>query len=147
MNLRDLVGKYVTALHRKIYDVSGGRLLKRFGGMPVVELTTKGRKSARARTVMLTSPLRHEGNYVIVASRGGDDRSPAWYLNLVADPEVEVTAEGTTATMRARTASATERGQLWPNVVKAYKGYGGYQSKTDREIPLVILEPSGSGPV
>lgn len=140
MKPQDLIFIAVTALHRAIYDVSGGRLLNGFGGMPVVELTTTGRKSGKSRTVMLTSPLRHDGNYVIVASKGGDPRSPGWYHNLVAQPQVGVTAEGRAATMRARVASAEERAELWPKVVKAYKGYGGYQEKTSREIPLVILE-------
>ncbi len=141
MNPKDLMLISVTALHRAIYDVSGGRLLNGIAGMPVVEITTKGRRSGKSRTVMLTAPLRHEGNYVIVASKAGDSRNPAWFHNLVADPEVEVTAEGKKATMRARVASGEERAVLWPKVVEVYEGYGGYQAKTVREIPLVILEP------
>jgi deazaflavin-dependent oxidoreductase (nitroreductase family) len=78
---------------------------------------------------------------VIVASWGGDDRHPLWYLNLLEDPEVDLTMGGQTRKMRARTASSEERAALWPRVVGAYKGYGQYQTKTEREIPLVILEP------
>jgi deazaflavin-dependent oxidoreductase (nitroreductase family) len=140
------VANQVVGLHRRIYDISGGRLLGGMFGMPVLELTTVGRKSGRPRTAMLTSPVRHEGNYVIVASRGGDERHPAWYLNLVADPDVEVKLKGTTTPMHARVATPEERADLWPKVTSAYKGYAGYQTRTDREIPLVVLEPRASQP-
>lgn len=141
MNLKDLAARGVNILHRTVYDVSGGRILGGIAGMPVVELTTTGRKSGQPRTVMLTSPTRHEGNLVIVASYGGDDRYPAWFHNLVANPEVKVKAEGRNETRHARVATAEQRAVLWPQVTKAYKGYAGYQTRTDREIPLVILEP------
>ncbi|HEX7133115.1 MAG TPA: nitroreductase/quinone reductase family protein, partial [Iamia sp.] len=78
---------------------------------------------------------------VLVASKGGDDRDPLWYGNLVAQPDVEVTIAGTTTPMRARTATAEERAELWPRITTAYKGYAGYQKRTDREIPVVICEP------
>ena len=79
---------------------------------------------------------------VIVASRGGDDAHPAWYLNLVDDPEVLVGAPGEQPrARRARVAGADERERLWPRVVSAYSGYAGYQRKTERQIPLVILDP------
>ena len=76
-----------------------------------------------------------------MASRGGDDRPPAWYLNLVADPNVTVEFKGKTSPMTARVVSDEERAELWPQVVAKYKGYGGYQTKTDRVIPLIVLEP------
>jgi deazaflavin-dependent oxidoreductase (nitroreductase family) len=79
-----------------------------------------------------------------VASKGGDDRNPDWYGNLVADPDVEVTVDGTTRPMRARTATADEKAELWPTVTQAYKGYAAYQRRTERDIPLVILEPRPS---
>jgi deazaflavin-dependent oxidoreductase (nitroreductase family) len=83
---------------------------------------------------------------VIVASRGGDDHHPAWYLNLLAEPKVTVSLQGgPKREMVARVASADERERLWPKVTAAYKGYAGYQSKTDREIPLVFLEPVAVG--
>jgi deazaflavin-dependent oxidoreductase (nitroreductase family) len=133
--------KAMNALHRTIWAVSGGRLLKSAGGMPVVELHTAGRKSGQERTVLLTSPVQRDGAYVLVASKGGDDRHPDWYRNLVAQPEVEVTIDGARQPMRARTASADEKAELWPAVVAAYKGYAGYQRRTERDIPLVICEP------
>lgn len=80
----------------------------------------------------------------MVASRGGDDSHPAWYLNLVDDPMVEVNFAGTGAgPMRARVADAAERAELWPLVTARHGVYAGYQRKTDREIPLVLLEPVG----
>jgi deazaflavin-dependent oxidoreductase (nitroreductase family) len=78
---------------------------------------------------------------VLVASKGGDDRNPDWYRNLTARPEVELTMDGRHRPMRARTATAEERDELWPRVVAAYKGYAAYQRRTDRDIPLVICEP------
>jgi deazaflavin-dependent oxidoreductase (nitroreductase family) len=139
--LKDLIGNHVVAVHRLIYKVSGGRVGSGLAGMPVLEMTTKGRKSGKTRTVMLTAPIRYQGNMVIVASRGGDDRPPSWYLNLKDDPKVEVTTGGTSATMTARVLTAAEREEQWPKVVAAYKGYGNYQTKTDRTIPLIVLEP------
>jgi deazaflavin-dependent oxidoreductase (nitroreductase family) len=78
---------------------------------------------------------------VLVASYGGDDRHPAWFLNLRDNPEVELTMGGRTRPMRARVATADEKAELWPRVVDAYKGYGQYQRRTERDIPLVIVEP------
>jgi deazaflavin-dependent oxidoreductase (nitroreductase family) len=124
-----------------IYDLSGGRLLGNTFGMPVLELTTVGAKTGKPRTTMLTVPIRDRGNYVVVASRGGDHRHPGWYHNVVANPDVEVKVKGDMTPMKARVATAAERAELWPKVTDAYKGYAGYQTKTEREIPLVILEP------
>jgi deazaflavin-dependent oxidoreductase (nitroreductase family) len=111
------------------------------GNMPVLELTTIGRKSGKPRSCMLTSPLQEGESIVIVASRGGDDFHPAWYLNLVDNPQVQVRYKGSPSKMMtARTATADERARMWPVVEKQYKGYAGYQQRTDREIPLVILD-------
>ena len=76
-----------------------------------------------------------------MASYGGDDRHPAWFLNLEAKPDVEVTMSGQTRAMRARVASSEEKAALWPRIVAAYRGYDGYQHKTERDIPVVLLEP------
>ncbi len=110
--------------------------------MPVLELTTIGRKSGEPRAVMLTAPVVDGDTMVIVASRGGDPTHPAWYLNLRENPDVEVSLRhGPKRPMTARIANADERAKLWPRVVAAYKGYDGYQRKTTREIPLVLLTP------
>ena len=133
--------KAMNAFHRGLLKISGGRLGWRAGGMPVLELTTRGRKSGQPRAVMLTSPLQHADAIVVVASRGGDDQHPAWFLNLRDDPDVEVAFAGKPKErMRARVAAPQEREALWPRVTDAYKRYGDYQTKTDREIPLVLLE-------
>ena len=135
--------KTMNAIHRGVLAVSGGRLGWRAGGMPVVRLTTTGRKSGQRRTVMLTSPLQQGDGIVIVASRGGDDHHPAWFLNLRDQSDVEVAVGGQPKQrMRARVANPQERAAMWPQVTAKYKGYANYQTKTDREIPLVVLEPA-----
>lgn len=138
----DFVLKTMNAVHRTMMTVSGGRIGWTAANMPVLELTTTGRKSGQKRSVMLTSPWQDGDTMAIVASRGGDDIHPAWYLNLQADPNVSVkTQDGTTA-MLARTATAEERAEIWPQIVKDFANYGGYQDKTDREIPVVLLDPA-----
>ena len=90
---------------------------------------------------MLTTPIHDESRVVLVASKGGDDRDPQWYRNLVANPDVQITMDGETRAMRARTASPEEKAALWPDIVAAYKGYDSYQKKAGRDIPVVICEP------
>ena len=141
MNGKDLMARVVTGAHEAVFRASGGRLLGSFGGMRVLVLTTVGRKSGQPRSTMLTVPVRDGERLVLVASYGGDDRHPAWFLNLRDNPDVTVTMDGRTRPMRARVASPEEKADLWPRVVAAYKGYGGYQSRTSREIPVVIVEP------
>jgi deazaflavin-dependent oxidoreductase (nitroreductase family) len=140
----DVTLKAMNALHRALLTVTFGRLGWQAGPMPVLELTTTGRKSGKRHTVLLTSPVREGDAWVIVASRGGDDRHPAWFLNLRENPDVEVRLAGKARQrMRARVATPEERARLWPQVTSTHQGYAGYQEKTDREIPLVLLEPVG----
>lgn len=141
MNAKDELAKVGTRVHRMVFRATKGMVLGSFGGMPAVELTTTGRKTGKERSTMLTAPIAEDERVVLVASWGGDDRHPTWYLNLRDHPEVELTAKGTHRLMRARTASAEEKAELWPDIVAQYKGYAGYQEKTDRDIPVVILEP------
>ena len=137
----DFVLKSMNNIHRAILTVSGGRKGWNAGNMPVLKLTTVGRKSGDKREVMLTSPLQLDSTMVIVASRGGDDHHPAWFLNLRDEPLVEVaTQDETKHQRRARIATAEERNAMWPQIVERYKNYGDYQSRTQREIPLVLLE-------
>ncbi|MBA3654548.1 MAG: nitroreductase family deazaflavin-dependent oxidoreductase [Actinobacteria bacterium] len=141
----DFMLKTMNALHRTVQKATGGRAGWSAGSMPVVELTTTGRKSGQPRTVLLTSPLQEGDTIVIVASRGGDDQHPAWFLNLRDNPDVTVTTKDKrNEPMRARAASPEERTRMWPLVTSKYKGYGNYQTKTKREIPLVLLEPKAS---
>jgi deazaflavin-dependent oxidoreductase (nitroreductase family) len=138
----DLQLKMANAVHRGLLKVSFGRFGWDLGNMPVVELTTTGRKSGQPRTVMLTSPVQEGETIVVVASRGGDDQHPAWFLNLRDNPDVEVSLKGKPKQrMRARVANPEERARLWGQVTSQYKGYANYQTKTTREIPLVLLEP------
>jgi len=136
--------KAMNATHRILLKVSGGRLGWTAMDMPVLELTTTGRKSGQPRSVMLTSPLQEGEALIVVASRGGHDHPPAWFLNLRDNPDVEVSLQGKpTQQMRARVATPAERERLWPLVIAGHKNYAGYQSKTTREIALVFLEPVG----
>ena len=137
----DLALKAMNTIHRTILTVSGGRLGWRAGGMPVLELITTGRKSGESRAVMLTSPVQEDEKWIIVASRGGDDQHPAWFLNIQANPKVQVRLQGgAMQSMTATIANPAERARLWDAVVAAYPHYGSYQKKTEREIPLVILD-------
>jgi deazaflavin-dependent oxidoreductase (nitroreductase family) len=138
----DLFLKGMNTVHRTVQKISGGRFGWDVANMPVLELTTTGRKSGRPHTVLLTSPVRDGDAVVVVASRGGDNHHPAWFLNLRDNPDVDVAlGRGPKRPMRARIADPGERARLWPQVVARYKGYGDYQTRTDREIPLVLLEP------
>lgn len=135
--------KTMNAVHRAAIRLTGGRLGKRVAGMPTLSLTTIGRRSGQPRSVMLTAPVVDGDTIVLVASRGGDQTHPAWYLNLREHPDVEVSFQNAPKRkMTARTASPEERAALWPRVVKSYRGYAGYQRRTTRQIPLVVLTPT-----
>ncbi|MCB0926353.1 MAG: nitroreductase/quinone reductase family protein [Mycolicibacterium insubricum] len=127
--------------HRLLLKLTGGRFPRTVMGMLTVELHTVGRKSGRPFANMLTSPVHDDHRIVLVASKGGDPKDPDWYRNAIANPDVTLTVNGVDRLMTARTATPAERAELWPQVVKAYRGYAGYQEKTDREIPLLICEP------
>lgn len=141
----DFAAKTMNALHRGLLKISRGRAGWRVANMPVLELTTIGRESGQRRSVMLASPIQQGTTLVVVASRGGADGHPAWFLNLRDNPRVEVAYRGEPARpMRARVASAEERRRLWPLVVADHKNYADYQAKTQRQIPLVLLEDPAS---
>ena len=131
-------------IHRFIMKVSGERLGWRALGMPVLELTTTGRKTGHPRSTMLTAPLTPSDGFVIVASRGGDPTNPDWFRNIEADPLVTVRTRTGTRHMTARIATPAERETLWPQITSKHPRYAQYQTKTDREIPVVILEPRSS---
>ena len=138
----DFAFKTMNAVHRVILTLTLGKGGWKAMGMPVLEITTKGRKTGNPHTVMLTSPLQEGDSYVIVASRGGDDKSPAWFLNLEANPQVEVAIQGgPKKPMTAKVADSAERARLWPKLTADHKNYAGYQTKTTREIPVVVLTP------
>ncbi len=130
----------VTGLHARVYRLTGGRVGWHLGRVESVLLTTTGRRSGRSRTTPLTTLVEGERLY-LVASNGGAQRHPDWYLNLCADPRVVVQRGATRTEMTARTASEPEREQLWPRMVQVYRGYAGYQKRTERTIPVVVCEP------
>ncbi len=135
--------KAMNAINRMAQRLSGGRLGWALRGMPVLELTTTGRKSGQRRTVLLTSPIQVSDSYLVVASRGGDDTHPAWFLNLRDNPSVTVGVRRRSAVpMTARVATASERAELWLRVTTRYPRYAAYQERTAREIPLVLLTPT-----
>ena len=126
--------------HRLLFTATGGRVGSFVPGMRFLLLRTVGRKSGDTRETPLTY-IPDGGRFVVIASRGGSPRHPAWYLNLEADPRAEVRIGTRTHLVRARTASPEERERLWPRVVAKHSLYAGYQERTDREIPVVLLEP------
>jgi deazaflavin-dependent oxidoreductase (nitroreductase family) len=134
--------KVMNSAHRVLLKVTFGKVGWKMGPMPVLELTTTGRKSGQPRSVMLTSPIQEGDDLVIVASKGGEDTHPAWYLNLRDRPDVQVALAGKAAQpYTATVVPDDERDVLWPQIERTYKGYAGYQKKTDRKIPLVRLSP------
>jgi deazaflavin-dependent oxidoreductase (nitroreductase family) len=141
--------KMMNVVHRALLKLSANKLFTSAGNMPVLELTTIGRKSGQPRSVFLTSPLQDGQVIYVVGSRGGDDIDPAWVHNVRANPDVQVALPGQPATpMHARVAGPEERAQVWPRITKQPVGwtkknnlYAGYQTRTDRELPVVVLEP------
>jgi F420H(2)-dependent quinone reductase len=138
--MRDGAVKRWSALHKGLYRVTGGRLGRRLADNDMLLLTTSGHVSGRPHTVPLLY-LPDHARLVIVASYGGRPRHPAWYHNLVADPSVQIQLGSKRIEMVARTADPEERAIWWPRVVDAFADYAVYQSRTDRVIPLVFLEP------
>lgn len=142
----DATLKALNAVHRAVLTITRGRLGWSAYRMPVLELTTTGRKTGQPRRVILTSPARAGDALIVVASRGGDDKHPAWFLNIQDHPDVEVSLQGGPARpMRARVATPAERDELWPVVTADHRNYAEYQTRTDRVIPLVLLEPREPG--
>ena len=147
MRPTDLVMKALNAVHRALIKVAPRRFGDEALGMPVLELTTVGRRSGLPRSVMLTSPVRDGEAIVVVASRGGDDRHPDWLLNLRAQPRVEVALRGgPRRPMAARVADGAERERLWTEITTFHPRYAAYQRRTTREIPVVLLLPAADRP-
>jgi deazaflavin-dependent oxidoreductase (nitroreductase family) len=124
-----------------LYEATDGREGDTLEGKPVVILTTKGRKSGGLRKSPLMR-VEHDGAYVVVASMGGAPQHPVWYLNLLADPHVTLQDGANVMELRARTAAPEERAVWWPRAAEAWPAYDDYQKNTDRQIPVVILEPA-----
>ena len=129
----------LSRLHTWLLRASRGRLGNRLVKNDMLLLTTRGRRTGRTHTVPLLY-LRDGDALVIIASWGGRDHHPHWYLNLAADPTAEVSVRGRTWRVKARSAAGTERATWWHRAVDAYPGYAEYQARTHREIPIVVLE-------
>jgi deazaflavin-dependent oxidoreductase (nitroreductase family) len=129
--------------HVDRYRETGGLEGHGWNDTQTLLLTTRGRRSGEPRTTALIYDL-HRGDYVVVASKGGADEPPGWYVNLEADPEVEVQVWDDTFKARARTATPEERAEIWPKMAAEWPDFDRYQAKTDREIPIVILEREGA---
>jgi len=125
----------------ELYESSGGKEGNVLRGVPVVVLTMTGAKSGKTRKVPLMR-VEHDGNYAAVASMGGAPKNPVWYNNLVADPVIEVRDGESTYTMRAREVSGDEKAEWWKRAVAVWPDYDSYQAKTERSIPLFVLEPT-----
>lgn len=127
--------------HTRIYRLTGGRIGGKGFGVSIVLLDTVGRKSGKTRTIPLLY-LDDAPNVVIVASKGGVDKHPVWYLNLKANPDAEIQIGSERRKVRAREANESERTTLWPRLLEIYPTYADYQARTERKIPLMILEPA-----
>ena len=136
--LRRLIG-----VHTFAYRATRGAVGHRIPGLPpMLLLEHLGAKSGQRRTSPLAY-VRDGEDIVLVASKGGHSRNPAWYHNLRAHPEATVQVGSERRPVRAREATASERKRLWPMAVRTYSGYREYQERTDRQIPLMVLEPRG----
>lgn len=130
-------------LHPRIYRLTGGRIGGTVMGMPVLLLTTCGRRTGLPRTRALTY-LPRGNDAIVVASYLGEPRHPAWWLNLEANPEAEVQIGAATRPVRAREAVGEERERLWSEIVTDMEEYAAYEGRTERRIPVVVLEPRSS---
>jgi deazaflavin-dependent oxidoreductase (nitroreductase family) len=122
------------------YETSGGTRGTTMRGMPVIILTTRGARSGKIRKTPLMR-VEHDGRYAVVASLGGAPKHPVWYYNVRADPRVELRDGPVRQDMVAREVTDEEKARWWERAVAAYPDYAAYQRKTDREIPVFVLEP------
>ena len=131
--------KLASRLHKAIYRATRGRVLDRVANMPVLLLTTTGRRSGHATTTPLTYLEADHGDLVVVGSNGGEDTPPSWWLNLIAHSAATITIGTAAEPVRARPATAEEHERLWPVITGINPGYARYAQRTSRPIPLVLL--------
>ncbi|WP_445151643.1 nitroreductase family deazaflavin-dependent oxidoreductase [Baekduia sp. Peel2402] len=127
--------------HIDRYEATDGEEGHDWEGTKTLILTTTGRKSGEPRKAPLIYG-EHDGDYLIVASKGGADEPPAWYVNLKADPSATIQVWGKKLAVQARDATDEEKAVLWPIMTAEWPAYDEYQKKTDRPIPVVVLEPA-----
>lgn len=131
--------KIFTKINVFVYKLSGGRLMNKLDGMPIVLVTMKGARSGRTITIPLMY-VPHERGFILVASQGGAPKHPAWYHNLVKNPEIAITHEGQTRKLTARRVDEDEKTSLWPTCIEYYPPYEQYQKRTERKIPVFLCE-------
>lgn len=124
----------------ELYERSGGSEGTTLRGMPVVVLTTVGAKSGKLRKAALMR-VEHDGRYAAVASLGGSPKNPVWHANVLAHPRVELQDGARKWDMVAREISGAEKAEWWTRAVAAFPDYAAYQEKTERDIPVFVLEP------
>ena len=143
VRLRRWAIRGLSKAHLAVYRMTRGRVLGSVAGMPVLLLTTTGRRSGKARTTPLTF-FRDATDLVVIASNGGADRPPAWSLNLQQTPRAVVEIGTDKLAVTVRRASEKERQRLWVVITATYAGYARYQERTTRRIPVVLLTPEQS---
>ena len=127
----------------ELYESSGGTKGTTLRGLPVIVLTTRGARSGKIRKTPLMR-VEHDGLYAVVASQGGAPKHPVWYYNLLADPRVELQDGPVRRDMVVREVTGDEKATWWERAVAAYPPYADYQAKTDRQIPVFVVEPSAT---
>jgi deazaflavin-dependent oxidoreductase (nitroreductase family) len=125
-----------------LYESSGGAEGSTLQGVPCVIVTMRGRRTGKVRKVAVIR-IEHDGTYAAVASKGGADHHPGWYLNLLANPDVTVQDGPMVQTLRAREVGGDEKIAWWGRAVEAWPAYDDYQRNTDRVIPVIVFEPPG----
>ena len=125
-----------------LYEATGGVEGGTLQGKPVIILTTRGRHSGNVRKTPLMR-VEHNGTYAVVASMGGAPKHPVWYLNLTAAPEVTLQDGANVYELRAREVQGDEKARWWARALDTWPAYADYQARTDRQIPVVVLEPAG----
>jgi deazaflavin-dependent oxidoreductase (nitroreductase family) len=131
--------KTFTKINVLVYKLSSGRLMNKISGMPIVLVTMKGAKSGRTITIPLMY-VPHRTGFILVACQGGKLKNPAWYHNLVKNPEIEITHEGRSRKLTARRVDEDEKATLWPTCIQYYPPYEQYQKRTERQIPVFLCE-------
>ncbi|HEX2233320.1 MAG TPA: nitroreductase/quinone reductase family protein [Thermoleophilaceae bacterium] len=135
------VATIATRAHARLYRLTGGRFLPKWAeGMPVISLTTTGRKSGKPRSTPVVY-VEDGDRLAVMPSNAGSDATPAWWLNLQANPEAEVQRGEERWRVRARRATPDEAERIWPLMRESYSGFEAYQGFTEREQPIVLLEP------
>ena len=135
------MGMFIFKVLVFLYNVSGGRIGGKMGKVPVLLLTTTGRKTGKQRTLPLSYIMDDEA-YVITASAGGADKHPSWFFNIRSNPQATIQVKDKSIKVTAEIAEKEKKSELWARLVEVAPNFAGYQKRTSREIPMVILHPA-----